>query len=139
MCRSAGRAGLEGKDWAGFSGACLFDMRATGKHAQRDERRPYPSYRKSTVSRPCFSGLLRGRTIDWKTGASWNTLVPGFRPTGTGPPNYPSSEPPMPHYPHRISKLKRVRAWGFRARMKTKAGRKIVNRKRRFGRRISPE
>jgi len=45
----------------------------------------------------------------------------------------------MPHYPKRISKVKRTRQWGFRNRMKTKAGRKIVNRKRRLGRRITPE
>jgi len=42
------------------------------------------------------------------------------------------------HYPRRISKLKRARSFGFRARMKTKKGRKIINRKRRFGRRVTP-
>lgn len=40
------------------------------------------------------------------------------------------------HYPRRISRLKRVRAQGFRARMRTKGGRKIMNRRRRIGRRI---
>ena len=38
------------------------------------------------------------------------------------------------HYPRRISKIKRVRKLGFRARMSTKAGRKIINRNRRVGR-----
>jgi ribosomal protein L34 len=41
------------------------------------------------------------------------------------------------HYPRRISKIKRVRQFGFRARMKTKAGRKLINRKRRIGRAIT--
>ncbi len=42
------------------------------------------------------------------------------------------------HYPHRISRTKKVRSVGFRARMKTTKGRKIINRKRRVGRRINP-
>ncbi len=37
------------------------------------------------------------------------------------------------HYPHRISKVKRARKLGFRARMRTKNGRKIINNKRRRG------
>jgi len=41
------------------------------------------------------------------------------------------------HYPRRISNIKRVRQFGFRARMKTKAGRKLINRKRRLGRAIT--
>ena len=41
------------------------------------------------------------------------------------------------HYPRRVSKIKRVRKLGFRARMKTKAGRRMINRKRRLGRRLS--
>lgn len=40
------------------------------------------------------------------------------------------------HYPKRISKVKRARKLGFRARMATKSGRKILNRKRRAGRRV---
>ncbi len=40
------------------------------------------------------------------------------------------------HYPHRISRLKRVRKLGFRARMRTSNGRKIINSKRRRGRRV---
>jgi large subunit ribosomal protein L34 len=40
------------------------------------------------------------------------------------------------HYPHRISKIKRSRTIGFRARMKTKNGRKLINRKRRVGRKV---
>ncbi|MHC4218218.1 MAG: 50S ribosomal protein L34 [Planctomycetota bacterium] len=41
------------------------------------------------------------------------------------------------HYPRRISNIKRVRKLGFRARMKTKAGRKLINRKRRAGRQLA--
>ncbi|MCC6283925.1 MAG: 50S ribosomal protein L34 [Phycisphaerales bacterium] len=41
------------------------------------------------------------------------------------------------HYPKRVSRLKRVRAIGFRARMATRAGRKMINRKRRLGRRLN--
>lgn len=37
----------------------------------------------------------------------------------------------------RISKVKRARKLGFRARMRTKSGRKIINKQRRLGRRIS--
>jgi large subunit ribosomal protein L34 len=40
------------------------------------------------------------------------------------------------HYPHRISKRKRVRKLGFRARMRTSLGRKMINRKRRVGRKV---
>ena len=40
------------------------------------------------------------------------------------------------HYPHRISKVKRARKSGFRARMRTASGRKIINSKRRVGRKV---
>jgi len=40
------------------------------------------------------------------------------------------------HYPHKISKVKRARKIGFRARMRTANGRKTINRKRRVGRRV---
>jgi large subunit ribosomal protein L34 len=40
------------------------------------------------------------------------------------------------HYPHKTSKIKRARSVGFRARMKTKKGRQMINRKRRVGRRV---
>ena len=42
------------------------------------------------------------------------------------------------HYPRRTSKIKRVSMFGFRARMKTKAGRKLINRKRSLGRKLTP-
>lgn len=38
------------------------------------------------------------------------------------------------HYPRRTSKIKRRRQFGFRARMKTRSGRKLLNRRRRMGR-----
>jgi large subunit ribosomal protein L34 len=41
------------------------------------------------------------------------------------------------HYPRRTSRIKRARSIGFRARMKTKNGRKIIRRQRRIGRKIS--
>lgn len=41
------------------------------------------------------------------------------------------------HYPHRISRIKRKRSIGFRARMMTRNGRKLVNRKRRAGRSLN--
>lgn len=43
------------------------------------------------------------------------------------------------HYPRRVSKIKRARQYGFRARMKTKAGRRMINRKRSMGRRLTPK
>ena len=41
------------------------------------------------------------------------------------------------HYPRRNSRIKRVRKFGFRSRMKTKLGRKMINAKRRMGRRLT--
>lgn len=41
------------------------------------------------------------------------------------------------HYPKRRSLVKRRRKFGFRARMKTKAGRKMLNAKRRVGRSVN--
>ncbi|NLX20830.1 MAG: 50S ribosomal protein L34 [Phycisphaerae bacterium] len=38
------------------------------------------------------------------------------------------------HYPRKLSKIKRLRKQGFRARMRTTRGRKLVNRQRRRGR-----
>ncbi|MCA9300834.1 MAG: 50S ribosomal protein L34 [Phycisphaerales bacterium] len=43
------------------------------------------------------------------------------------------------HYPKRRSTVKRRRMIGFRARMKTKGGRKIINRRRRIGRRVNSD
>ena len=41
------------------------------------------------------------------------------------------------HYPKRRSLIKRARKFGFRARMRTSAGRKLLNRKRRIGRKVN--
>jgi large subunit ribosomal protein L34 len=41
------------------------------------------------------------------------------------------------HYPKRRSLVKRRRQFGFRARMKTRNGRKIINAKRRRGRSVN--
>ncbi|MCO6435564.1 MAG: 50S ribosomal protein L34 [Phycisphaerae bacterium] len=38
------------------------------------------------------------------------------------------------HYPRRNSRITRVRKHGFRARMRTAKGRKLINRQRRAGR-----
>ena len=46
------------------------------------------------------------------------------------------SRPMAMHYPRRVSTLKKKRAQGFRARMRTKSGRKIINARRRIGRRV---
>ena len=40
------------------------------------------------------------------------------------------------HYPRRVSNTKRKRKFGFRARMQTTSGRKILNHKRSIGRRV---
>ncbi|MEI7766482.1 MAG: 50S ribosomal protein L34 [Phycisphaerae bacterium] len=41
------------------------------------------------------------------------------------------------HYPHKISNRKRARQIGFLSRMRTKKGRQLINRKRRYGRKVS--
>lgn len=41
------------------------------------------------------------------------------------------------HYPKRKSNVKRARSFGFRARMKTSKGRKMINAKRRTGRSVN--
>lgn len=41
------------------------------------------------------------------------------------------------HYPKRKSNVKRARNFGFRARMKTSKGRKMINAKRRVGRSVN--
>ena len=38
------------------------------------------------------------------------------------------------HYPRKISRIKKVRKQGFRARMRTSSGRKLLGRQRRRGR-----
>ncbi|MCH7793416.1 MAG: 50S ribosomal protein L34 [Planctomycetes bacterium] len=41
------------------------------------------------------------------------------------------------HYPRKTSNIKRRRNLGFRARMRTRSGRKLINRRRRLGRQIN--
>jgi len=41
------------------------------------------------------------------------------------------------HYPRRVSKIKKVRKHGFRARMKSKGGRKTINARRKIGRKLT--
>lgn len=50
--------------------------------------------------------------------------------------NRPFAEASM-HYPRRASKIKRARKSGFRARMRTRNGRKTLSRKRRVGRSVN--
>jgi len=40
------------------------------------------------------------------------------------------------HYPRRKSNVKRRRSFGFLGRMKSKSGRKLINKRRRTGRKI---
>ncbi len=61
----------------------------------------------------------------------------GYRPTAGPGSRRTAGEPLTMHYPRRVSKIKRVRKLGFRARMRTRAGRKLINRKRREGRRVT--
>jgi large subunit ribosomal protein L34 len=42
------------------------------------------------------------------------------------------------HYPRKISRIKKIRKQGFRARMSTSKGRKLLNRQRRIGRTLGP-
>lgn len=58
-----------------------------------------------------------------------------FEPAGKGP-GLNRGEPRM-HYPKRTSNVKRRRKLGFRARMKTRSGRKLINARRRRGRKIT--
>lgn len=63
---------------------------------------------------------------------------PSMLPLAMPPDGANSREPPMSmHYPHRVSRIKRKRAIGFRARMKSANGRKLLNRKRRVGRSLN--
>jgi len=41
------------------------------------------------------------------------------------------------HYPRKVSKVHRKRKIGFRARMRTRNGRKMINRRRRIGRKLN--
>lgn len=41
------------------------------------------------------------------------------------------------HYPKRKSNVKRRRQFGFLARMKTKSGRALLNKRRRIGRKLN--
>lgn len=41
------------------------------------------------------------------------------------------------HYEKKVSRIRRKRRMGFRARMKTRTGRAMINRKRRAGRQVN--
>jgi large subunit ribosomal protein L34 len=73
--------------------------------------------------------------MGWQSGASLATLLARFvwatdiRARG--------KESLTMHYPRRVSNVKRRRKFGFRARMRTAKGRKIINRRRAAGRAAS--
>ncbi len=72
------------------------------------------------------------------TGDPRANLLPSptpLRDLGRQPPHVQTR--PIMHYPHKTSRIKRKRSIGFRARMSTKAGRKIMNAKRRAGRSLN--
>lgn len=77
------------------------------------------------------AGLTRGFVLLYPFRFFWTVTECGRRPTRHCP------ELSVMHYPRRVSTIKRVRKHGFRARMKTRLGRKMINRKRRLGRRLS--
>ncbi len=89
-------------------------------------------------SRPPAAAAKR---VQWSilSSGSYYRFIPSARAradlSGTGEPAR-IRYCPM-HYPRRISNIKRVRKLGFRARMKTSKGRKLINRKRRMGRRVA--
>lgn len=60
-------------------------------------------------------------------------------PPPSGPPKVATHESggPVVHYNRRLSKIKKLRKSGFRQRMKTKSGRKILNARRRIGRKLT--
>jgi len=76
-----------------------------------------------------FSPLGRGGLVECDRGGAWGRDQ-GF--------SFASQEQGKNmHYPHKNSRRKRKRGIGFRARMKTTNGRKLINRKRRAGRLVN--
>ena len=62
-----------------------------------------------------------------------NLLLSSILRRAVSPGKQPESGVAM-HYPRKVSKIKKVRKVGFRARMRTKSGRRIISRRRRLGR-----
>ena len=72
----------------------------------------------------------------WLTGGAPLATIRGSELTAAGglP---PADKGNAMHYPKRLSRIKRKRTIGLRARMRTASGRKLINRKRRLGRTVS--
>ena len=77
-------------------------------------------------------GLLQG---EWPSTATQGRLSDS--PEEACPPPIEALKGTCMHYPRRCSRIKKIRKQGFRARMRTKAGRKMINRKRAMGRRVN--
>ena len=88
--------------------------------------------RSGRVDRSVLDGRQTGPTA--QRGLTFRPVALRYRSAGV---NRSRTQDRIMHYPHRISRLKRKRSIGFRARMETKNGRKLMNRKRRAGRSLN--
>lgn len=92
--------------------------------------------RSTLDSRPAFQPV--GRIPGSGDGPMARFLISSSIRVGEGRPRDRHQHRPSTvmalHYPRKTSRIKKIRKSGFRARMATKAGRKIINGRRRDGR-----
>ena len=129
-----------------------FRASSAGRHAWREN---HASIRAGSINHLLRrnKGVIRGarRTTSGRTNNRSKGTCLSLRPllhlsicatitvaldnvTGDGSPGTADYFGRAMHYPRRNSKIKRARKMGFRARMRSHTGRKILNRKRRHGR-----